>query len=110
MDEPKAELGPDDVIEDDEDPADKLKEMNDKIAKDNEILTAAKAKIFVDVMQEHEEYDDEAEVALLKLNNVHEPVFDAEGKPTPLQLDENGEPVVVEFKAANLPTKIPLIS
>ena len=46
--EPKAELGGDDVVDDDEDPADKLREINEKITRDNEILTAAKAKIFVD--------------------------------------------------------------
>lgn len=111
VEEPKAELGPDDAVEEDEDPAEKLKEINDKITKDNEILTAAKAKVFVDVPAEGEAvYDAEKEVCLLKLNNVHDPVFDAEGKPTPLPLDENGEPVIPEFKAANLPTRIPLVS
>lgn len=108
--EPKAELAGDDIVEEDEDPAEKLKEINEKITKDNEILNAAKAKVFIDVIKEEEVYNDEAEVALLKLNNVHEPVFDAENKPTPLPVDENGEPVIPEFKAANLPTKIPLVN
>ena len=113
LDEPEevlAELRPEDAVDEDDDPADKLKEINDRITRDNEMLAAAKAKISIGVPQEGEtEYDTESEVGLLKINNVHEPVFDADGIPTKIPVNENGEQVIPEFKAANLPGKIPLI-
>jgi hypothetical protein len=91
------------------DPADKLREINEKITRENEVLNAAKARVIIDTQKEAEVYNEENEVALLKLNNIHEPVFDADGKPTPLPLNEDGEPTVPAFKIAELPTKIPLI-
>ena len=84
-----------------------LKEMNDKITADNALLKAAQTKMAVKPYEGPSiDEPNPKEEAFVRLNNVREPVFDADGNP---RGQGDGEVNLDDFAADKLPPKIPVV-
>ena len=94
----------------DGDEADKVKEDNDLITKNNEKLAKIKAKISINVVPDDQVYNDANESALVRLNNFREPT----GAEIPPSARTGGSGTIEGqeeelFDPAKIPSKTPII-